>query len=162
MTPEYQAYKIIKDNIYLSVATSSTNNKPWNTPVYAAYDENLNFYWYSTINSVHSNNIKENKNVFIVIYNSTTPEGSGVGLYIEANAYEISDLTNAKKGRFYIQNRKNCIPDDGSHFIKESPLRVYKAEILNLWLNDAKKDENGNYHDFRIKVSKEKIVKLLL
>jgi len=37
-------------------------------------------------NGQHSKNIAENNRVFIVIYDSTVPEGDGEGVYIQAMA----------------------------------------------------------------------------
>jgi Pyridoxamine 5'-phosphate oxidase len=69
-------------SIYITIATADSNGQPWNTPLYAAYDEHYNFYWASWTESVHSRNIRQNPAVFLVVYDSTVPEGTGEGIYI--------------------------------------------------------------------------------
>ncbi len=65
-----KARAIIEKIIYITIATEAL---PWNTPVYADFDEQYNFFWKSGKNSQHSKNIKENNTVFIAIYDSTVP-----------------------------------------------------------------------------------------
>ena len=71
--------KIINDILYATIATADKNGQPWNSPVYSAFDEDLNFYWTSAKDSQHSQNIRENPKRFIVIYDSTVVEGQGEG-----------------------------------------------------------------------------------
>ncbi|MGH3425997.1 MAG: pyridoxamine 5'-phosphate oxidase family protein [Mycobacteriales bacterium] len=69
---------------YAALATSSPSGEPWNSPVYTAYDDELNLYWTSAASSMHSQNIRSSGRAFLVIYNSTAPEGTGEGLYCAA------------------------------------------------------------------------------
>ena len=58
-----KAAGIIKKIIYITLATASQDGQPWNSPLYSGFDKDLNFYWASDHNSVHSSNIKTNNNV---------------------------------------------------------------------------------------------------
>jgi general stress protein 26 len=52
--------KVILEKIhYINIATVNEDGSPWNTPVSASHDEQLNFYWGSSPDSVHSQNIRE-------------------------------------------------------------------------------------------------------
>src|SRR3990167_5717173 len=85
-----KAKKEINDRIYLSLATVDENSSPWNAPVYSAFDQKYNFYWMSAVTSQHSKNIRFNSKTFSVIYDSTVPEGTGFGVYLRGDSYELN------------------------------------------------------------------------
>src|SRR3989344_4776521 len=102
-----KAHRIIEKILYITIATVSKDGRPWNSPVYCAFDEDYNFYWASWRENQHSKNIKENNNVFIVIYDSTVPEGTGEGVYVQAKAYELNDGEEIKHALKYLDGRVN-------------------------------------------------------
>jgi general stress protein 26 len=77
-----QVARILKNIRYATIATASKDGKPWNSPVAFYMDHELNIYWSSDKNSQHSQNIRANNEVFIVIYDSTVQEAEGEGVYI--------------------------------------------------------------------------------
>src|SRR3989338_1658716 len=91
MDNELKAKKIIQKISYVTIASVSHDGMPWNSPVFAAYDSDYNFYWGTYRDSQKSKNIRANKNVFLVIYDSTVPPGKGEGVYIKATAAELSN-----------------------------------------------------------------------
>jgi len=149
-----KAKEIISKILYITIATSSKDGQPWNTPVYSAFDENYNFFWASDQNGQHSKNIKENPNVFLAIYDSTTPEGTGEGVYIKAKAYEVTDEAEIKHALACLYTRKNQDPEKRKpqEFLGDFPRRVYKAIPEKVWIN-GDGDVNGNYIDVRIEVT---------
>ncbi len=56
--------ELIRKCPYANIATAF-EDKPWNTPVFAAADDELNFYWSSWVEAVHSQNLVKNPNVFL-------------------------------------------------------------------------------------------------
>ncbi len=152
-----KARKIISEILYITIATTD-GKQPWNSPVYSAFDTNYNFYWASNQNSQHSKNIKNNTSIFIVIYDSTAPEGTGEGVYIQAKATmltkeeEIFDALKILDERVGKDNER-----DAQKFLGSYPRRVYKAVPENFWIN-GDGSINGNYIDIRMEVnlSKEK------
>ncbi len=146
-----KAKAIISEIIYITIATSSKDGQPWNTPVYSAFDQEHNFYWASDQNGQHSKNIRENSNVFLAIYNSTVPEGTGEGVYVKAVASELSDPDEITKALSFLYSRKNKVPRDAKEFIGHYPRRVYKAVPEKFWINGAG-NVNGNYIDIRVEV----------
>lgn len=150
-----KARKIIEKILYITIATSSKDGKPWNSPVYSAYDENYNFYWASWKENQHSKNIRDNNNVFIVIYDSTVPEGTGEGIYIQAKAYELTDEKEIKHAFSYLNGRVNKKKDPKTRiaqFQGNKPRRVYKAVPEKVWIN-TEGDIDGEYVDKRVEVS---------
>ena len=138
-----EAKKIISKIIYITIATVSKDAEPWNTPVTAAFDEQYNFYWTSMSATQHSQNIRANPNIFIVIYDSTASSGSGGGVYLKAKAVELSNLEEIAQAAAYVYTRKNKTVKDVEEFIGESPKRMYKAVPEKVWVNldiDVKND----------------------
>ena len=125
-----KAKEIIEKIQYITIATSSKDGVPWNTPVYSAYDEDYNFYWASWKENQHSKNIAENNKVFLVIYDSTVPEGTGEGVYIQAKAYELDDEKEIEHALSYLDGRVHKKKDPKiriAQFQGDKPRRVYKA-----------------------------------
>src|SRR5258708_17012146 len=90
--------EIIKKNIYLAVATASKEGKHWISPVFYAFDDGYNLYWVSNKDSLHSQLIRANPQVAIVIFDSSVPEGAGDGVYFEAIASELETEEEIKQG----------------------------------------------------------------
>ena len=40
-----RAKEIIERVIYITIASISDDGRPWNAPVFSAYDEDFSFYW---------------------------------------------------------------------------------------------------------------------
>ena len=147
-----KAKEIIKKIIYITIATSAKDGRPWNSPVYSAFDDNYNFYWISWRENHHSKNIVENPDVFIVIYDSTVPEGTGEGVYIQAKAYEINDEEEVSHALLFLDGRIGKKGHHNSSQFRESmPRRVYKAVPEKVWMNDVG-EIDGNYIDKRVEV----------
>lgn len=146
-----KAKTIIAKIIYITIATVSKDSKPWNTPVYSAHDEKFNFFWASWKENEHSKNVQNNGDVFLVIYDSTAPEGTGEGVYVKAKAYELTDQKEIEHAMKYLYGRKNKTPRKVDEFLGDYPRRVYKAVPEKFWLN-TDGDINGNYVDKRIEV----------
>lgn len=146
-----RAKEIISKIIYITIATVDRDRQPWNSPVYSAYDETYNFFWTSWKENIHSQNIRENNKVFLVIYDSTVPEGTGEGVYIKAKAYELTDKEEIKRALKYLYERKNKNPRRAEEFLENYPRRVYKAVPERVWMN-AEGEIDGNYVDKRIEV----------
>jgi nitroimidazol reductase NimA-like FMN-containing flavoprotein (pyridoxamine 5'-phosphate oxidase superfamily) len=150
----------IKKVLYLTLATVTPEHHPWNSPVYGAYDAHLNFYWASWMENTHSQNIQANGKVFFVIYNSTAPEGSGVGVYIQARAEALEDPEEIATALKYYYGRKNKTPRSAHEFTGMYPRRVYKAVPEKIWINSEDRI-NGNFVDSRRELKKETLIEKL-
>ena len=146
-----KAKAIIEKIIYITIATVSKDGKPWNTPVYSAYDEKFNFFWASWKENEHSKNVRNSGDVFLVIYDSTAPEGTGEGVYVEAKAQELSDPKEIEHAMKYLYGRKNKTPRKVNEFLGDYPRRVYKAVPEKFWIN-GDDEVNGNFIDTRVEV----------
>ena len=144
------AQKILAGISYATIATTNTQGDPWNTPVFYASD-GLTIYWSSHPDSVHSKNIAANGKAFIVIYNSKAGEGEGVGLYGKAIAQVVADAPETRQALGLLGKRRGKLFKIEKYM--QGPQRIYKAELTELWINDAEQDTDGDFiKDFRIKL----------
>ncbi len=159
--------EIINQILYITIASVDENGQPWNSPVYSGFDDDLNFYWSSDKSSQHSNNIRANNKIFLVIYDSTVAEGTAEAVYIQAEANELTENYDIQVARRVTQTRKSQIKEyDGEKeyekFTGDKIRRVYKAVPKMIWMNDVELDKKGKYiRDIRIEVSIEDIKKNL-
>lgn len=154
-----RAIEILRKIRYATIATANKDGKPWNSPVAHEYDNQLNVYWFSDKQNQHSQNIRENEDVFIVIYDSTVPWGEGEGVYIEARAVELTDpeeILNVRK----IEKGENY-EGASSDFLGDAIRRVYKAMPQRVWMNDDISENGVFISDCRVEISLEKIRSLL-
>lgn len=144
-----KAKEILAKIQYATVATVTPDGKPWNSPVAHEIDEQYNIYWFSDKENQHSKNVRENPYAFIVIYDSTVPEGEGEGVYIEADVQELNDaddinqIRNAKKGK---------VVDDAQEFLGDAIRRCYKATPKRMWMNDAEEKDGVFLRDYRVEI----------
>lgn len=153
--------EIINKILYVTIASVSEDGKPWNSPVYSAFDKDLNFYWFSDKNSQHSTNLRNSSEAFLAIYDSTVPESTGEGVYIQARVRELTKESEVLAALKALDAR---VGKDKERDIKEysgkAVLRGYQATPLKIWVNDDEKDENGNYvRDIRVEISLEDLKK---
>lgn len=146
-----KAKDIISRILYITIATASKDGTPWNSPVYSAFDENYNFFWASDQNGQHSKNIKENNKVFLVIYDSTVPEGAGEGVYVQAKAYALVDDEEIQHALNCLDERVGKKPHSPNQFLGNKPRRVYKAIPEKFWVN-GDGEVKGNYIDIRMEI----------
>jgi nitroimidazol reductase NimA-like FMN-containing flavoprotein (pyridoxamine 5'-phosphate oxidase superfamily) len=147
-----RAKEILAEILYITIATVDADGCPWNAPVYAAYDEEFNYYWASGTQSVHSRNIRLNPDVFLVIYDSTVPEGTGEGVYIKAKAYELLTEHEITVALRYYYGRADKTPPTPANFLGSRPRRIYKAVPEQMWMNDLR-EVDGTTVDVRVEVN---------
>lgn len=118
---------------YANIATCR-DNQPWNTPVTAVPDAELNLYWSSWAQAVHSRNILANPQVFITFYDSTRERGTNNMrcLYLRCEASEVSDLEEARKAHGLIYPDERI---DLADFSGDGLKRFYRARPLAAWVN---------------------------
>lgn len=147
-----RAKEIIARIQYITIATVTEDGKPWNSPVYCAFDEHYAFYWASWERNVHSQNIIRSGNVFLVIYDSTVPAGTGKGVYMDASARVLSDREEILHATNYLYAREGKIPRKPEEFMPPYPRRIFAAVPKRVWVNaDAK--SQGNFVDARTEIT---------
>lgn len=151
------AVNILKNVKYASVATASGKGVPWNSPLAVAYDNELNIYWFSDKNKVHSGNIRQNNQTFLVIYDSTLPSDDSVGIYIKATSTEVNDLGTIITARKAFGSST----DNLERFMGDTPIRCYKTVPEKVWINDAEYLGDDAWRDFRVELKINELIKKL-
>lgn len=70
--------EVIEANRYLTLATSD-GSKPWAATLEYLVDEELNFYFFSTRDSLHARHIEQNADVAFSVFDREQPEYSSTG-----------------------------------------------------------------------------------
>jgi nitroimidazol reductase NimA-like FMN-containing flavoprotein (pyridoxamine 5'-phosphate oxidase superfamily) len=83
------AQKIIDRNRYMVVATADPSGQPWPSPVYFAHRDYRDFFWVSDPDAAHSRNLRERREVGIVLFDSRAKINTGQGVYILGVAQEL-------------------------------------------------------------------------
>lgn len=131
---------------HVSIATVNEDGSPHNSPVFTGFDENLNAFWASSIDSLHSQNIVRTGQVFLVVFDSR--EGHG-GLYIEAQAQPLENPEEARYGYDVLKKLKikvhGKIADLGdiSLFTGGGQQRIYRAQPQRFWVNASTRNAKG-------------------
>lgn len=155
-----QAAEIIKSAGYIVLATASSDAQPWNSPLSHEYDLDLSFYFVSAQDSIHASNIAKNRQVFIVLFDSTAPEGSGTGVYIKAESHAVTAKDDASKITSYKAGIKQNT--DFTQYLGDRPTRqLYKIIPQNFWINDIETSKGSYVKDIRLELEKEKLIKYL-
>jgi len=150
-----KAKKIIASNIYMVIATASSDGKPWISPVFFVYDNKYNLYWVSNKNAFHSQLVSKNKVASIVIFDSKAPEGEGDGVYFQVKVRELTEMEEVlgaielfnkrvTKNEFKIKSEKEVT--------KEGVWRIYKAVPYNISKLTKGEFVNGQYIDKRVEI----------
>ena len=133
------------------IATANSDGSPHNTPVFGAFDHDMNFYWSSSPGSNHSRNIARSGQIFLVLLD--TRQGNGC-LYMAGAAEQLDGsvdfdhayglLAAAKAARSApMATRETYDPANGTQ-------RIYRAMPRKLWVSISTKDANGAViHDQR-------------
>jgi hypothetical protein len=160
MKKEYakRATEILESKMIIVIATAGKDGQPWNTPVAGfRFPGGITFYWTSWQDNQHSKNIRDNRRVFIVVYD----EESAEGVYLLADAQELSDEKEVWAAAKVFGDNKFCT-SNGDEYLGDKPRRIYKAVPKQAWMNADKTDENGKFqYDYRIELPLEELAKQL-
>lgn len=83
----------------------------------------------------HSVNIRNNENVFVTIYDSTVPAGTGVGIYFSGKAKELTNPIEMIIGIKEMYKRSKHKERAMREFLTHYPRRVYKFTPEKVWMN---------------------------
>lgn len=118
---------------YGNIATCR-DDQPWNTPATVVVDGELNFYWSSWVNAVHSRNVEANPSVFLTFYDSTRQRGTNNRrcLYLRCEAAVVTDKQEGDTVHRILY------PDEAvdlAGFFESGLRRFYRARPLQAWVN---------------------------
>jgi pyridoxine/pyridoxamine 5'-phosphate oxidase len=142
-----QAEGIVDAARYMVIATSDPSGQPWPSPVYFAHRGYRDFFWVSKPEATHSRNLRDRREVGIVIFDSGAPIGTGRGVYISGVAQELPahevdegiELFSARSlGHGGVEWAAEDVRDPADH-------RLFQATAEAVYVTDE--------HDQRVEVS---------
>lgn len=137
---------LIKNEHHLTLATADTEGVPWISPVFFVPDEKGQLFWVSSKNAHHSENIRKRSEVSIVIVGKL-PAGDMDGVYIEADAFELTDVDEIEKAIevFSMRSQPTKFTTKGIEDVTgKAAWRVYKAVPKSVSKRaDATDEESG-------------------
>lgn len=130
-----KAQRIIASNIYCTLSTCSVDGIPWASPVFFAYDDNLNIYWSSAVTSNHSQNIYQNNGrLAVAIFNSSVLEGTGEGLYFYGTASELGSERTPQVMQLLLHRTGKQLIRTPEDYLDDSPRRIYQFQPQSAWV----------------------------
>ena len=128
-----RAAELLRTCAYANVATES-EGQPWNTPVLAVSDKDLNIYWSSWHQATHSRNISHNPRAFLTLYDSTRARGTNNlrCLYLLCETQTVADEDEAAKAHQLVYPGEEIVLAD---FFEPGLKRFYRATPQRAWLN---------------------------
>jgi nitroimidazol reductase NimA-like FMN-containing flavoprotein (pyridoxamine 5'-phosphate oxidase superfamily) len=140
------AKQIIDANLYMVLATADQSGQPWASPVYFAHRDYREFFWVSQPDASHSVNLRDRREVGIVIFDSTVPINTGQGVYLSGVARELPAHETAEGLELFS---KSSIAHGGEAVTDEdvrppSRHRLYQATAEAAYVLDE--------HDHRVEV----------
>jgi nitroimidazol reductase NimA-like FMN-containing flavoprotein (pyridoxamine 5'-phosphate oxidase superfamily) len=110
----------------MTIATADTEGIPWVSPVFYVPDAGDALYWVSDGSARHSQNIRRNPTVAIVIYETDRTDA----VYITARAAELTDEAEVRHAMHVLQGKPQpdrWVVHDVPDVVGASPWRIYMA-----------------------------------
>ena len=129
---DQRAAAVVEDNKYLALGTVGADGMPWVTPVYYTPDEHRAFYWASSPDALHSQNIAANPEVSIAIFDSSVRIGGASAVYFRARAQLVPEAELSSCAALYASR----YPELRSYTAEElsGDLRLYRAVVSAAWV----------------------------
>lgn len=127
------AKDIIDKNIYLTLATTD-GQKAWSAPLYYCKDDKYNFYYISSADCRHSQELKSNPNVGWSIFDSQAKEGQGNGVQVEGKAYLLGEKDLDEALRWY---KTTFIPCTKEYFLAQNFYKLFKLVSEKFFVLDS-------------------------
>ena len=126
------AREIIKNNRYLTLATSD-ENVPWASPVFYCVNDRYDFYFVSEKGTLHVQNAGKNSKVAVAIFDSHQKEGEGTGIQFSGIISEIPEADFPQALTTYHTTFIELTPEKLSG---ASPYRMYKIVPDKIFILD--------------------------
>jgi nitroimidazol reductase NimA-like FMN-containing flavoprotein (pyridoxamine 5'-phosphate oxidase superfamily) len=142
------AERILHENLYLTLATASSDAEPWVSPVLFARDDEHTFYWVSYKESHHSTLIRQNNATAFVVFDSQVDEGEGNAVYVKATTTELQDPQQIERGIEALDARvskDSFRVNDVSAVTGDAAWRMYAARPEKVWILDRGKEVSGQH-----------------
>jgi pyridoxine/pyridoxamine 5'-phosphate oxidase len=89
--PAALAREVIDSNRYMTLGTADEDGRPWVSPVWFAQSNYREFFWISSPNARHSQNLAARPELAIAIFDSQVPPFGAKAVYMSASAEQLAD-----------------------------------------------------------------------
>lgn len=131
--------------IHMSLATSD-NNKPRVFELHFAFDDNLNLYFVSGVNTKHSETIRSNPNVAGSIVTQHFLNQKVRGIYFDGTAKELDDADEMQQAYKTYAQRYHDSPQLIRVAQAEGNARFYKITVNNFYVVDGLSSDIPQQH----------------
>ena len=130
------ARQLITANVYLALGTADPAGNPWVSPVFYTPAGYGDFYWVSSPETQHSQNIATRPEVSLVIFDSTSVIGEGQGVYVSGTAEQLRG-DELERG-IDVFSRRSVAQGARAWMLEAvtgpAPLRLYRATVEEAFL----------------------------
>lgn len=154
MTPEEVVKQQLPQANIMQLATAS-NDKPWVCNIHYYSDDALNFYWISTVERRHSQDITHNPQVAatILVHENTPEKNYVIGISLEGTAELIGGQVDKQIGQGYIRKLgkdPSLLPDIASG---KNPHKFYRLKPTRIVLFDTKNFPDNPRQEWPLNIS---------
>lgn len=125
------ARRVIDANHYMTLATVEPDGAPRLSPVYYTPARYADFYWVSSPDARHSQNIADRPEIRIVIFDSTATVGDGEAVYLAATAGQVRDDELDATVPHAFRTTAGARPFVPDELRGAAPLRLYVARATS-------------------------------
>jgi uncharacterized protein YhbP (UPF0306 family) len=130
-----KAQQLLSDIIFCAVSTCSPDGIPWMSPVFFAFDKQINLYWSSAVTARHTQNIYNNTGkAAIAVYPSDRGEGCSEGVYLSGVVAEL--VSEEVPAAMLLLGKRAGSPIERipSDYLGESPRRIFRFQPEEAWI----------------------------
>lgn len=127
---------IVRASSYMTLATADPTGLPWASPVWFASTDCLQFFWVSSPQARHSQNLAARPELAISIYDSRQPPYSGQGVYVSAIGDTVPESElDVGLEVFSGVSRDRGLPEwDRSKVLPPAKHRLYHASTIERFI----------------------------
>ncbi|MBI5065941.1 pyridoxamine 5'-phosphate oxidase family protein [Candidatus Woesearchaeota archaeon] len=134
---------ILEQNMLLTLSTlDKKNNQPCSSTAYYVFDNDLNLYFWTSSNAIHSKNIKQNPKVAVNIFDSSQKWGTLLkGLQMFGKCRPVNNKELLFGGALYLKRFPKVIQFVKKIFdfnSKKLETKMYKITINKIKVFDEK------------------------
>ncbi|MBU2662457.1 pyridoxamine 5'-phosphate oxidase family protein [Actinoplanes bogorensis] len=138
------ARELLDANRYLTLGTVSPGGQPWTTPVYFSWGPDWEFYWMSTIDARHSQNLAARPAVSVTVFDSTVPAYQGRAVYAVGEAREVPpDALDGVLASYPGPPSRGGGAVSPDEVTGDAPWRMYQAAAAELWVLCPREPRQG-------------------
>lgn len=125
---------------HFSLATVAADGQPWNVCLDLSWDHGLGIIWKSRADANHSQNVRRDGRVAVLVY-SSTPDHGDFALYMTAQAHEVTDPDELRALLHLRYTARSRPMPAAANFTGDAPDRLYIARPIDAYLSDDRHEK---------------------